>query len=277
MEQNTYFNPTFGGYGYPMYNGTGAQFTGVAPQNVPQMKNHLTQEEIQKLMQKENSFSLVVTETEKLRATCNHRLYAPDANGKTDAITEDPVTGVCRCAICGYEFSPIDYSTNADTLKTAVNDVLDILQTIKLIYVDMPDDVAREYYVIIPLIERIPQLFERAVKNYSKYDNQNPYGFNNRNMNIVQLFNMMSGYLSGQPMPQQPMQQPMGNPYQQPMMPGMMGSNGFVQQPGYMPNTMGYAYNPQQVQQPQAPQAAPAAATASTDGKNVTVDATFKA
>ena len=279
----------YGGLGYPMYTGTGAQYMGVGPQNVPQMKNHLTQEEIQKLMQKENSFSLVVTETEKLRATCNHRLYAPDATGKTDAITEDPVTGACRCAICGYEFRPIDTTTSVDTLKDSVADVLDILQTIKLIYVDMPDDVAREFYVIIPLMEKIPQLFERAVKNYVKYDNQNPYGFNNRNMNAVQLFNMMSGYLTGQVMPQMqqnPYQQPTMpnampgmNPYQQPMM-GMMGSNGFVQQPGYMPNTMGYAYNPQQAQaapQAQANPAVPVATAATTDGKNVTVDSTFKA
>ena len=94
------------------------------------------------------------------------------------------------------------------------------------------------------------------------------------------------------------MQQPNPAMYQQPMggmMPmgqPMMGSNGFVQQPGYVPNTMGYAYNPmmqpmmgqpmQQAQQPvAAPQAAtgtaPAEATATTDGKNVTVNANFKA
>ena len=217
-----------------------------------------------------------------------------------DAITETP-DGTCRCAICGYEFSPIDITTTPDMLENTVRDMLDILQTIKMLYVDMPSDVARQFFTVIPTLERVPKLFERAAKSWMKYDTSgNGFGFNNRNMNTVNLFNMLSGYLSGgMNMPQQGyMQQPNPAMYQQPMggmMPmgqPMMGSNGFVQQPGYVPNTMGYAYNPmmqpmmgqpmQQAQQPvAAPQAAtgtaPAEATATTDGKNVTVNANFKA
>lgn len=270
------------------YYGTGAQFQGMQPQQVPTMKNFLSQEEIQKLIQKENNFSLNLTETEKLKASCNHRWNEP-RNGQFDAITEG-VDGICRCAICGYEFEPVDVSTTEDSLREVVKNTLDVLQTIKLLYLDMPAEVAREFYQIIPLIERIPKLFEIAAKSYAKYDGAGMYGFNNRNMNTMQMFNMLTGILNGsQPMPQQTAynpyaQQPMGQQqFGAPMMgyQAPMGTNGFVAQPGYMPGTMGYQYNPGMGQP--APQAAPAAAptadatAASSDGKNVTVDATFKA
>lgn len=288
-DQSTMFNNNmqFGGVPQNFY-GTGVQYSGMQPNQIPQVKNNLSQEEIQKLMKKENEFSLALTETEVLRAQCNHR-WNEARNGQFDAIVEGP-DGVCRCAICGYEFEPVDMSTTEDSLKEVVKNTLDVLQTIKLLYLDMPATTAKEYYKIIPLIERIPKLFEMACKSYAKYDSTGMYGFNNKNMNTMQLYNMLANVLNGtQPMPQQPMY---NNPYQQPMQPGynpnmmgyqqqpMMGSNGFVAQPGYMPNTMGYQYDPNAAQQQPAANPAPAAApaaTASTDGKNVTVDATFKA
>lgn len=287
-DQSSMFNNNmqFGGVPQNFY-GTGVQYSGMQPNQIPQVKNNLSQEEIQKLMKKENEFSLALTETEVLRAQCNHR-WNEARNGQFDAIVEG-ADGVCRCAICGYEFEPVDMSTTEDSLKEVVKNTLDVLQTIKLLYLDMPATTAKEYYKIIPLIERIPKLFEMACKSYAKYDSTGMYGFNNKNMNTMQLYNMLANVLNGtQPMPQQPMY---NNPYQQPMQPGynpnmmgyqqpMMGSNGFVAQPGYMPNTMGYQYDPNAAQQQPAANPAPAAApaaTASTDGKNVTVDATFKA
>ena len=288
VNQGMFYNPQFGGVPQGI-NGTGMQFNGFNPQQIPQMKNHLTQEEIQKLIQKENQFSLAITETEKLRAACNHRWDQPQPDGKLDAIVEN-ADGTCRCAICGYEFSPIDINTTQDMLDNTVRDMLDILQTIKILYVDMPSDIAKQFFTVIPTLERVPKLFERAAKSWMKYDNSgNGYGFNNKNMNVVNLFNMLSGYLSGG---MQPMGQPGFNPqpnpamqYQQPMMGGMMpnmmgqpmmGSNGFVQQPmGYMPNTMGYAYNPQMMAQ--APQqAAPQAGTTAPAENNTNLFAMIK-
>lgn len=281
-DQNMYNTgmAPFGGMPQTYY-GTGAQFNGMQPQQVPTMKNFLSQEEINKLIQKENSFSLNLTETEKMKAACNHRWNEP-RNGQFDAISEG-VDGICRCAICGYEFEPVDVSTTEDSLKEVVKNTLDVLQTIKLLYLDMPAETAREFYAIIPLIERIPKLFEIAAKSYAKYDSAGMFGFNNKNMNTMQMYNMLAGILNGtQPMPQQqpyaPYQQPYTAPmgyqgYQQPM----MGSNGFVAQPGYVPGTTGFQYTPDQSAAPQAAPAAAPAASAASDGKNVTVDATFKA
>lgn len=278
--------PTMGGYAYQ---GMG--------QPVQKINNVLTPDQIKRLQQKSQNFSLAISEEEMLRGICTHR----NAEGTADALVFDPMTGIARCTICGYEFKPIDPDIKPENLKADVDNIVDILQTIKLMYVDLPAEAAKEYFPIIPLIEKIPQLFEFAAKNMAKHEIFN-WQYNNRNMGAVSMFNNlqnmfangvaynpaynnMNGY-----MPQQPM---MGQPQQfapqQPVAgyPGM--SNGFgypgASQPtpnpafamgGYAPQTAGYQFVPGQ--QPVAPQAttpvAPEAPQASDNGtvtKNVTV------
>lgn len=259
------YNPT----GMYMPQGSGFQFMGGQPQ--PQkINNVLTNEEIQRLITKENQFSLQLTETEVLRSKCNHRT----ADGLGDAIVED-ANGISTCQICGYQFKPIDANTSAEVIQDAVLTILDMLQTIKLLYIDLPNEAASEYFQIIPLIEKIPKLFDYAVKDYAKHTQFNPYSYNNRNMSTMQLFNALCGTMN------QGFQQPVmpdPNQVQQPYAaPGYMGapgygmpmSNGF----GYNPATAGYQYNP-------IPQVAPAAAPTATEAAPTpatTVDATFKA
>ena len=276
------------GFGVPQ--GTGYQFNGMQPQQVPQIQNFLSTEEINRLLQKENQFSLALTEVEKLRATCNHRF---NGNGQDAIVTGND--GICRCQICGYEFAPIDEGTTPDTLNEVVRNMLDVLQTIKLFYLDMPAEVAREYFAIIPLIEKVPKLFDMAVKSYSKYESYNPYGYNNKNMNTMQMYSMLAGILGGQQPYQQPnmgygyQAQPQMNPgmgmaYQQPMMGqpmgmGMTGSNGFVMQPGmnpggYQPTTQNVSYVPNAGQPVATPTAAPVATPAADIKTDGTVEAT---
>ena len=288
---------TFGGtmgMGVGVPQGTGFQFNGMQPNQTPVIRNFLNQEEINRLIQKENQFSLAISETDQLRATCNHRF-----NDGRDAIVTN-AEGRCVCQICGYEFDPLDESTNANTLNEVVKTTLDVLQTIKLFYLDMAPEVAKQYFQIIPLIEKIPKLFEMAVKSYSKYEQFNPYGFNNRNMNTMQMYSMLAGILGGQqPMYNMNMQAPnmgMGMQpnaggmnftpnYQQPNMgmgmQPMMGqpytaanSNGFVNTGAYQPTTQGVSYVPNadpSVLNNTAQQVATPAADIKTDG---TVEAT---
>lgn len=284
MFGNNNFNNQMNGNFYGgIPQGTGAQYMG-NPQPV-KIQNFLTDEEIQKLIKQENSFSLAITQEEKMRATCNHRW----ANGQ-DAIVETP-DGKCKCQICQYEFIPLDSNTSPEVLYESVNNVLDIIQTIKMLYINMPADAAREYFVIIPLIERLPKLFEHAVKCYSKYDNFDPYKFNDRNMGTMALFNMLSSALNnGAGYAQQPQQQAapqqffnpamnmgvngaFGYPYSNPM------SNGFgFNTMGYQPQTNDFQYNPnQQMPQQQPGQTMPESTQATTDGSNVEVNSTFKA
>lgn len=261
--------------------GTGFQFNGYNQQGqVPKIDNYLSTEEIQRLMKQENQFSLALSEVDTLRAKCNHRR----ADGMGDALVED-ANGLVRCSICGYEFKPAEIGTTPETIQEAVDTILDFIQTVKLLYIDLPKESGAEYFQIIPLLEKMPKLFELAVKNYTTHNNVNPYNYNNRNMSTMQLFGAISGMLSGQPfvdpnvapqmnpnmgaapygygMSQQPQY---GAPYGMPY--GMPQSNGF----GYNPATTGYQYTaPQAVPvATEVPQAAPAADT-------TTVNETFKA
>lgn len=314
-----YFNNGQPFYGQPnMYQnngfmqGQGVQFNpGFQP---TRLHNVLTADEIAELMKTNNQFSLALTEKDKKRAVCNHQ----KADGTGDALNEDLNDGKVVCSICGYKFKPLDaFQTTPESLKAAVEDILDVLQTIKLIWFDIDGTVAREYFQIIPLIEKIPNLFDIAAKNYAKHESVMPWGNNNKNMSTMQAFAMLSNMLNGGAAPnpamyQQQMQyqQPMPgawnpafgaqpNPamYQQPAG-NMNPTNGFGfvgagPMSGYQAQTQGYqtvygqpvdpnAQAPQGVPQPSpAPvnqqPGAPEAASATTDGVTKTVAASFKA
>lgn len=250
---STFNQPFYGQNQSWGYNG----FQG-APQAMEKTFNSLTQEEIERLQKKENTFSLAITQDEKLRGICTHR--RPDGLG--DTLVEDPATGLMRCTICGYTFKPADSNTSPEEIRDAVNTVEDFLQTIKLMFIDLPADAAREYFQIIPLLEKIPQLFEYAAKNLAKH-NQYGWSYDGRNMSTYNMFANLQGMfgngMMAQPMaaPQQPMGAPAGFPagaYQQPMMGNGFGFQGASQvAPGYAPTNQGFAYTPNQATTPAEP------------------------
>ena len=190
------------------------------PQAVPQQKipNVLTEEEIKELRQTQDSFRLNLTTRETMQAACNHRL--PD--GTSDSLVFDPTTGTARCTICGYEFSPIDENTSIEEINDDVKRITNILQTIKLMYIDLPADASRSFFQIIPLIEKVPKLFEFAAKNFNKHE-FNSWQYNNGSVGAMTMLNNIQAMFNpgfggfGQPMYGQPVQQPMMNPMQQPM------------------------------------------------------------
>lgn len=236
-------------------------FNGYTPQQAPKINNFLTAEEIKTLQSQRQDFTLALTQKETLQAKCNHR----SADGATDTLRIDPVTGKAVCAICGYEFRPIDAETSIDSIKDASDRIVDILQTIKILYTDMPGEAAANYFQIIPLIEKIPQLFEFAAKSFGKHE-YNAWSYNNYNMGGMAMLQGLQSTFAGGFQPQgfgMAPQQPMGFPTPAPQMPGAnpFGYPGASQQPmapmgGYQP----YAFQPQAA--PAAPTPAPAAAPA---------------
>jgi hypothetical protein len=169
--------------------------------------NVLTAEQIKKLQQNAD-FQIGLSEEEIWRGICNHRT----AEGDKDAIIYDPATGVARCAICGYQWRPIQDNESVDSIQEAVDRIVDILQTIKILYLDLPAQAAKDYFPIIPLIEKIPKLYEFAAKNFNKHEVYN-WQYNNANMNgIQQLQNLNNLFASGmyqyQAQPQGMYQQP---------------------------------------------------------------------
>ena len=174
-------------YNYTMPTGTGWNYPGQDPRTQTKVKNVLTGEEINKLFQKGNSFSLAITEMERLRAICTHRFE----NGM-DAL-QDIGGGAQRCQICGHEFIPVPVSSSKEDIQATVDAFKDALQTIKLLYLDMPADAAREFFVLIALADKVPDLFECACKDYIRHEKFMPGVYGSRAANVLSIYNMIMG------------------------------------------------------------------------------------
>ena len=226
----------------------------------PQAKNTqpLSKEEIEELRRGNDRLSLNIPKEELMKCACTHR----EANG-TNALV-DKGNGVFKCSICSAEFKPFDGSN--DDIRFAIKQLLDMLQTAKMIYLDAPDELIRQYFQIIPMLERFEKLWNVAMDNFSKYDGYsgepiptygtfgnaftalnavltNPYsGFMQQGM----MYNANPTMFNNQYM--QPQQQQMGYPQQMPQgQQYMVGpQQGYVMQP--QQQQMGY---PQQMPQGQ--------------------------
>ncbi len=150
-------------------------------QPVPQarMTQPLTVEQIKLLRNQTPAFTLDVSEEDMLRSRCTHKTL----DGKFAIIHNNDAEGTVTCSICGAQFSLME--APKESAEAAVRLIVDLLQSIKTYYVDMPDSVAIQFFQMIPFIEKVPKLYEIALNNFNKYNetgmgNQSPnmYGFN---------------------------------------------------------------------------------------------------
>lgn len=255
FDMNQGFNN--GMYGAaPMVNNmyyTGQQ---MQPQKI---MNVLSAEEIKDLQQNSNDFNLGLTQREQAQAVCNHR----SLDGTRDSLTYDPATGTARCTICGYEFQPLEPTTSIEDIKASCDGLNNILQTIKIMWPDMAAPAQREFFTIIALITKIPDLFKFAAKNFNKHEfdawnQQNSPAGMAMLQNLGTILGANQQFMGGAPMMSQPMyQQPqpfMGAPMQQPMgsvvqpqpMSAPMGNPFGYQGASQVAPQQGFAYTPQQ-------------------------------
>lgn len=167
---NNWGNNGFGGYGYN------------PNQRAPKPTNPLTPEEINILKQKAPQFSLAISQVDGLQAICTHR----DNNGDTLIPNGD---GTVTCTLCGTRFRPIHADQN--TIKDIFQSVCDVLETTKMMYLDIPDDVTRAFFQMIPFLEKGPQLYKIANDNYNKYNNSILMNRNDGSGNTLALFNAL--------------------------------------------------------------------------------------
>jgi len=213
-------------FGVNPYMMGGPQYA-VQPQ--ARMTQPLTVEQIKLLRNQTPAFTLDVSDEDMLRSRCTHKTL----DGKFATVLNNDPEGTVTCSICGAKFSLMEVAK--ESAEEAVRIIIDLLQSIKTYYVDMPDSVAIQFFQMIPFIEKIPKLYEIALNNFNKYDgagmgNQSPnmYGFNM----LGAITSPMAYQMGGMPMsPGMPMG---GYPMQQPMM------GGYPIQPGQqMPQQMG--------------------------------------
>lgn len=205
----------FTGYGI----NTGAQVYG-AQRTIP-MTQPLTPAEIQQLKQKAPAFSLAVDPTELLASYCTHK------EGNKIVVTQN-ASGELYCPICNATFSP---NWTTEQVQEAAKIMEDILQTIKLQYLNIPEGVAKQYFAILPLLRKAPKLYEISCNEFAKQEQGNPIydqnsqrGFAMLNMlaNPMAMYNpaMMGMQVQADPNMVYAQQQPVAMPMyaQQPMM-----------------------------------------------------------
>lgn len=222
--------------------------------NTPPVENALSGEEIKILMNtKPNSdkLNLNISNEDYLRSMCTHR----DLNGN-DAVREmtDGSKNVW-CPICGAIWNPTEVPL--EEVKDAVKTIINHMENAKWIG-NYPKAVTRQYFNMLPLLRKFPDLYDYAGKSFDSIVSQRAI-YNSPDNSLYneynQLYNGMSNYNNPWLYYQQPnmgYQQPMGNPnYNIPPAP---------MQPPQMANP---AVNPMQAN---APQQAPTAPSSDQNG-----------
>ena len=206
----------------------------------PQARNTqpLSPEQINKLRQGSSALDMKIEQEDIWRSMCTHK----EKDGKSTLVSVGPDR--YKCMICGAEFTMYDLDENAVT--ELVDKMIDMLQTAKTVYLDIPDDLARQYFQMIPLLKKFPYLWKRAISNFEQYENPgfgvNPMTPGYSGFAAIQnyLTNPYAGY--AQPGYVQP-----GYQYQQPNY-GYPAAPGYVQ-PGYQYQQPNYGYPAAPVQQ----------------------------
>lgn len=246
----------FNTYGYPM---GGYPTNGYYYQEAPKvsMTQGITPEEMKTLSTKSSGFNLNIPEEEMLRSFCTHRYE------NRYAVTEDD-EGNYTCAICGTKFKGFN-GTTAEAREVA-NNMVDLMETIKMRALTLPPKTIRDVNQIIPIIKRIPDLYDQSLNDFKRsFGNQNNGYIYGQDTNAFAAYQNMVNPMAGngyydpalqqpvfgaQPMYQQPMyQQPMYQQpaYQQPM--NQQFTQPMYQQPQQQGNPFNVGSNP--VQQPQ--------------------------
>jgi len=248
---------------YNNYNNYALQY---ANQQKPSMVQ-LSEEEIKILENsRKDDFSIKLSKIDQIRSKCPHR-----RNGEYTLHANND--GSHTCTICGETFELVDLTKEEVEIK--VNELIDILQSVKTFYMDIPTNILNDYMLIIEMLKKTPKLYEFAVENFQRYDvgihnnrhvGNNGFaalgnilgggmGFPNMPMNNPGGMNngmMMGQQYGGMPMGQQYGGMPMGQQYGG--MPMGQQNNAFYQNNGGDPTRqMNTGYMPQQNQAPQAP------------------------
>lgn len=165
----------------------------------PNPTNPLSKEEMAMLKQKAPGFSLAISQMDALKAICTHR----DETGEKLIMNSD---GTVTCAICNTTFRPVQ--ANQETITQAFKTVTDILETMKIMYLDIPDDVTKTYFQMIPFLEKGPQLYKIGLDHFQRYNSSSVIAGNyNAQGNAMALFSAMMnpaaamGYAAPQMMP----------------------------------------------------------------------------
>lgn len=225
--------------------------TGFVSPNRPQARftQPVTAEMSKAVLANDDELSVKIGPNEKIKNMCTHKYPGTSTVALVDCPTRDPKNpednDLVTCRVCGETFHMLMDTQIADIQKAA-DHMCDILQSAKTLYLDIPEEFVKEYFQIITLLKRVPQVFKKSANNWNSYEVSNDPRQVYQNMNSFgQVNNLIGGYNIGGINPMGYAQQPYQYQYQQPM----------YQQPPVQPQQYGYQYG--QPAAPTAPQENP--------------------
>lgn len=205
-QQYPYYQPPYGTYE------AGFAYQPQMVQNVqaPTNQSSLSPEEIQNLKNatpRQNALNLNIEDIDVTRSRCNHK-----DNGVDLVQLVNDGSGDVYCPLCGARWNP-EPATKED-VAADVRKVVSHMQNTKWTG-ELPNGVLREYMPMIPLLEKLADIYEYGAKTFQKYYNQRGF-MAAQDANLFAQYNSTFGPSYGMPYQQyyQP-QQPMGY-YQQP-------------------------------------------------------------
>lgn len=265
---------------YQNYNQNQNMMYGNQAPLVPKMTQPLTPEQIKDLRTNSSQFQIELSQFDINKAICTHK-----ENG--NIVLRENGDGSVTCNICGANFNLVE--TDIEQVQECTRMFMNILQTIKTYFLDLPEEYIHQIFRILPVVEKIPHIYYLALNSFKKYTRDNtmnqggymgsfnlynavaggvPMGMNPMMMNNPAMMNqamMNPNMMSGQMMGGSPMMTDQYGNMQYPANPGM-GYNPFIQQQGFNPQyqqqqygQQGYNpnYQPQQQQQGQQQSCAP--------------------
>lgn len=228
MNNNYYYGqqmgqPYYGGYDPNMYSYQAMGYNTNIP--TPANQNALTAEEIQilKNARPTSKIDLSIDRTDVLRSMCTHK-----DNGRDVVMQVTDGSGDVYCPICGHRWKP-DMKTKEE-VQVLVSELIDQMENAKWAG-DLPVDLTRELFTLIPLLNKYPDIHEYAMNTFNKYYSARGM-YNAQDTNIYGMYNSLFG--AGMPATGY-MGAPMQGYYGQTQQPMNQGYYGQTQQ-GYVPN-----------------------------------------
>jgi len=239
MEVMNYYQPNAQQYDPNTYM-YGYNPMGYANIPTPVNQNALTSEEMQILRNSRpnaSQINLTVDRNDVIRSICTHK----DENHRDVVQPINDGSGDVYCPICQVRWKP--EMKSKEEIIDIVDQLLDQMQNAKWLG-DLPTELTRDLFNMIPLLQKYPDIHEYAMNNFNKYYHANGV-FNANDAGVYSAYNSLfgggaygpsQGYYAQQYYPQQ-------GYYAQPMNPAM---NMYQQQPMQPANPM---VNPMQAPQ----------------------------
>lgn len=218
----------------------------------PKITQPVTNEQSKMIFQQDDQLDMRISKIDSIKNSCTHK---DPTTGEVALMSN--ADGSCTCRVCGETFN-LKYNLKPEDIKPKVDEMIDILQTAKTLYLDAPEEFVREYYQIISLLKKIGVVYDKSSKNFGMYETYtgNAYSVNGAgyvggtdpfaavgsviNSNPVYYGSPYGGYPYGG----YPQAQPYGYPQQQPMY-GQPATPPTAQQPAPQAAPQQDAYRPQ--------------------------------